>query len=130
MTTQNTKPVLHGGARRLPVRWLNVPAPPLTLSRYLVLPGEAVTLHSHTGKAEYWLVIAGSGIATIGDEEIPVAAGDVVATPPPVPHALLNTGEEPLVFVNVVQATGDGPITTTELAGTERAAGRFGREGP
>ncbi|MEJ1159167.1 cupin domain-containing protein [Prosthecomicrobium sp. N25] len=115
MTTPSPAPVLHGGARRLPVRWLNVEAAPMTVSRYLVLPGEAVTLHAHTGKAEYWLIVAGAGVARVGGVDLAVGPGDVVATPPPVPHALHNTGTEPLVFVNFVQPTGDGPISTTEL---------------
>lgn len=111
-----TSPVLHGGARRLPVRWLNHDPPPMTLSRYRVEPGESVGLHVHTGKSEYWVVVAGRGLASIGGRDIPVAEGDVVATPPGVPHALHNTGSEPLVFLNMVRPTGDAPITTTELA--------------
>jgi mannose-6-phosphate isomerase-like protein (cupin superfamily) len=115
MTHAPPLPVLHGGARRLPIRWVNLDPPPMTISRYLVAPGDAVSLHVHTGKAEYWVIVAGSGLVRIGEAEIPVAVGDVVATPPEVPHALVNTGAEPLVFVNLVQPSGVAPITTTEL---------------
>jgi mannose-6-phosphate isomerase-like protein (cupin superfamily) len=109
--------VLHGGAQRLPVRWANVEgAPPATISRYRVEPGAAVTRHVHTGKTEYWLIIAGQGIARVGADDIPVQEGDIVITVPRVPHELLNTGLEPLLFVNVVQPAGDEPVTTTELA--------------
>jgi mannose-6-phosphate isomerase-like protein (cupin superfamily) len=125
MTTERKPPdaaspgsptILHGGGQRLPVRWVNRDAPPMTISRYRVDPGEEIQLHVHTGKAEYWLVLAGTGRVTVGPDAFEVGEGDIVATGPTVPHALRNTGPTPLLFVNVVQATG-GPITTTELAG-------------
>jgi mannose-6-phosphate isomerase-like protein (cupin superfamily) len=108
--------VLHGGAQRQPIRWVNADVPPMTISRYRVAPGDQVSLHVHTGKAEYWVVVAGHGIVIIGNDRIAVQEGDVVVTPPLVPHALHNTGSEPLAFVNLVQPVGDAPITTTELA--------------
>lgn len=108
--------VLHGGGQRLPVRWINRDPPPMTISRYRVDPGEEITLHVHTGKAEYWLILAGSGVVRVGTDSLVVREGDIVATAPGVPHALRSTGTEALLFVNVVQPTG-GPITTTELAG-------------
>ncbi len=111
-----TPTILHGGGQRLPVRWVNRDVPPMTISRYRVGPGEKISMHVHTGKAEYWLVLAGTGTVTVGTEAFDVVEGDIVATEPTVPHALHNTGTTPLLFVNVVQATG-GPITTTELAG-------------
>ena len=107
--------ILHGGAQRQPVRWLNVETPPMTISRYRVAPGDKVSLHVHTGKAEYWVVVAGRGVVSIGAQELTVQVGDVVLTPPQVPHALLNTGTDPLEFVNLVQPVGNVPITTTEL---------------
>lgn len=109
--------VLHGGARRLPVRWVNIDgSPPIPISRYSMAPGDVCTLHVHTGKTEIWVIVAGQGFARIGAERITVMEGDVVITPPTVPHELVNTGEEPLVFLNVVQPTGDDPITTSEMA--------------
>lgn len=123
MTTRSDGPslskaaeILHGGARRLPLRWVNRATPPITISYYQVEPGESVSLHVHTGKAEYWVILAGAGMATVGGVAIAIAVGDIVATEPTIPHALKNTGAEPLRFLNVVQSTGDAPITTTELA--------------
>ena len=115
MNTRVTPIVLHGGAERLPVHWVNAPEPPARISRYRVAPGDEVSRHVHTGKAEYWVIVAGSGIARVGESSIPVSEGDIVATPPAVPHALLNTGDTPLIFVNIVQPTGNEPITTVEL---------------
>src|SRR5262245_32962921 len=116
MTTGDRPTVLHGGARRLPVRWLNVSdPPPVTISRYRVEPGEAVTRHVHTGKVEYWLILEGEGIARVGEQDFPVSVGDIVVTVPSVPHELRNIGASPLLFVNVALPSGDAPITTTEL---------------
>jgi mannose-6-phosphate isomerase-like protein (cupin superfamily) len=107
--------VLHGGAQRQPIRWLNVPAPPMTISRYRVAVGDTVSLHVHTGKSEYWIVLAGQGVVSLGDHRIDVKEGDVVVTLPLVPHALLNTGSVPLDFLNLVQPVQGVAITTTEL---------------
>jgi len=98
----------------MPLRWLNASPAPMQVSRYLIDAGAVVTLHVHTGKIEYWLVVRGEGIARIGEEPLQVREGDVVATTPGVPHSLRNTGTGPLEFVNFVQPTGE-PITTTEL---------------
>lgn len=113
---QGAPTVLHGGGRRLPVRWINRESSPITISRYCIDPGAEVSLHVHTGKLEYWLILAGAGIVRVGSDIFAVAEGDIIATEPTVPHALQNTGSVQLLFVNIVQATG-GPITTTDLTG-------------
>lgn len=115
MTTPSQSPVMHGGAERLPIRWVNAPVPPTVISRYRVAPGQSVSLHVHTGKAENWVIVAGSGVVRVGDETFPVIEGDIVATPPTVPHGLTNTGSIDLIFLNIVQPTGDAPITSVEL---------------
>jgi mannose-6-phosphate isomerase-like protein (cupin superfamily) len=106
---------LHGGAQRQPIRWVNVATAPMTVSRYKVEVGDTVSLHVHTGKAEYWVIVAGEGVVRLGDDEIAVREGDVVVTPPHVPHALRNTGTVVLDFLNLVQPVGGVAITTTEL---------------
>jgi mannose-6-phosphate isomerase-like protein (cupin superfamily) len=116
MTTPSKPAVLHGGAQRLPIRWANLEKPPITISRYRVAPGDQVSLHVHTGKAEYWVIVAGSGTVEVGDRTFAVSEGDVVWTPPRIPHALINTGGSPLEFVNIVQLVDGEPLSTTELA--------------
>ncbi len=109
------KQVLHGGAQRQPIRWINADAPSMTISRYRVAVGDTVSLHVHTGKAEYWVVLSGEGEMTLGNQTLAVREGDVIVTPPLVPHALRNTGAVTLDFLNLVQPVGDAAITTTEL---------------
>jgi mannose-6-phosphate isomerase-like protein (cupin superfamily) len=108
--------ILHGGAERLPLRWLNIEEPPARISRYRVASGASVSLHVHTGKAEYWVILSGHGVVRVGATSIPVAEGDIVVTPPSVPHGLINTGSADLTFLNIVQPTGD-EITSVEVAG-------------
>lgn len=107
--------VLHGGAERLAVTWVNVGVAPTRISRYRVGPGKSVSMHVHTGKAEHWVILAGEGIVRVGSESFPVREGDIVHTPPTVPHGLTTTGDTPLVFLNIVQPTGDEPITSIEI---------------
>lgn len=113
--TPNVAPRLHGGAQRQPIRWANVQTPPMTISRYKVDVGDTVSLHVHTGKAEYWVIVAGEGQVRLGDQEMAVKEGDVIVTPPEVPHALHNTGTVVLDFLNLVQPVGGVAITTREL---------------
>jgi mannose-6-phosphate isomerase-like protein (cupin superfamily) len=111
-----TKPeMMHGGGERLPVNWVNVEEPPARIARYRVAAGQTISLHVHTGKTEYWFIVAGEGRVRIGEAIHDVTEGDVVVTPPTVPHGLTNKGTTPLVFLNIVQPTGDEPITSVEL---------------
>ena len=107
--------IMHGGAERLPLNWINVADAPARIARYRVAPGKTVSMHVHTGKAEYWVIVIGRGTVRIGEQSLEVNEGDIVVTPPTVPHGLTNTGNGPLVFLNIVQPTGDTPITSTEL---------------
>ena len=112
----NSTARLHGGAQRQAIRWVNMAPPPMTISRYRVDIGDSVSLHVHTGKAEYWVIIAGEGLMRLGEEDITVREGDVIVTPPHVAHALLNSGTVILDFLNLVQPVGSEAITTRELA--------------
>lgn len=113
--TTDVLEIMHGGAERLAVNWVNADPPPARIARYRVPSGQSVSMHVHTGKAEYWAIVAGEGIVRVGDKSFPVKPGDIVFTPPTVPHGLTTTSAEPLVFLNIVQPTGDEPITSVEL---------------
>lgn len=115
MTTDTTK-ILHGGAERLALNWVNADPPPTRIARYRVAPGHSVSMHVHTGKAEHWVIVAGEGVVRVGEQSFTVRTGDIVHTPPTVPHGLTTTSAEPLEFLNIVQPTGE-PITSVELGG-------------
>jgi len=110
-----TTAVLHGGAQRQNLRILNADAAPLTFSWYAIAPAARCTSHVHTGKAETWLIVQGEGDARVDGKSFRVGPGDALVTRPGQPHELVNLGEQPLIFVNMVTIVSDEPVTTTEL---------------
>jgi mannose-6-phosphate isomerase-like protein (cupin superfamily) len=107
--------VLHGGAERQALRILNADTAPLTFSWYAIAPSARCLSHVHTGKAETWLIVQGEGEARVDGQDFRVGPGDALVTRPGQPHELVNLGQQPLIFVNMVTKIGDGPVTTTEL---------------
>ncbi len=49
---------------------------PTTVKILSVLPGKACSLQTHAHRAEFWVVIAGSGTITIGDAAREAVVGD------------------------------------------------------
>src|SRR5690606_7281288 len=80
MTSPIHSSMMHGGAERLPIRWVNAAPPPTVISRYRVAPGQSVSLHMHTGKSENWVIVSGSGTVRVGDASFVVTEGDIVVT--------------------------------------------------
>lgn len=69
--------------------------------RVEVMPGHRLSLQFHFHRSEHWVIVAGSGEATIGDDLLQLAPGDYVNIPCGARHRIHNTGREPLVFVEV-----------------------------
>jgi mannose-6-phosphate isomerase-like protein (cupin superfamily) len=69
--------------------------------RVTVKPGHRLSLQYHDHRSEHWVIVAGSGEATVGDTKTPVAPGDYVVIPCGTVHRIQNTGSESLVFVEV-----------------------------
>lgn len=61
--------------------------------------GSRTHLHRHRHTEELYHFTGGEGVMILGDERIPVRAGDTVAIAPGTPHALENTGREPLTLL-------------------------------
>lgn len=108
---------LHGRAERLATRIVNADSLPTTISWYRIPPAGMCTYHVHSGKDECWLIVAGSGRARVGDDHYDVGPGDFLVTHEGTPHSLVNTGETPLTFVNIVYPTGTGAISSREIPG-------------
>lgn len=70
-----------------------------SLAEATVQPGAITRLHRHRHSEEIYHVTAGRGLMQLGDEEFGIEAGDTVCIPPGTPHAVCNTGEEPLRFL-------------------------------
>lgn len=59
-----------------------------TVSLMTVLPGERLSLQSHTGRAELWIVIDDGALVQIGDNVRPCRAGEEMWIPANEKHRL------------------------------------------
>lgn len=66
-------------------------------------PGGGPRLHTHP-YLEVWVIFAGSGNFTAGDEVIAASTGDVVYVEAGLPHKFVATGTEPLRMVCIHNA--------------------------
>lgn len=59
--------------------------------------------HYHCATEEAIYVLSGTGIARIGEQRVPIRAGDWIAFPvgPDHAHQMINDGAEPLVYLCV-----------------------------
>jgi len=76
-------PAVHGNLRQ-------------SLAEATLQPGQATALHRHQQTEELYHVTAGHGLMRLGCDEFPIAPGDTVCISPGMPHAVHNTGDEPL----------------------------------
>lgn len=84
------RPSGAAGGKQLGVSILEVP------------PGKiSYPFHYHCANEEALYILAGTGIARIGDARVPVRAGDYVAYPvgPAHAHQLINDGDVPLRYL-------------------------------
>ncbi len=75
--------------------------PNYAVKRILVHPGARLSLQRHTHRAEHWIIVAGSGKVTRGNEVFPVAAGQQVLIGLSDAHRIENPGTEDLLFIEV-----------------------------
>ncbi len=63
-------------------------------------PGKDISSHVDPME-EIYMVLSGTGMMRVGDEEREVVAGDATWLPKGLPHSLVNTGKEDLVILVV-----------------------------
>jgi quercetin dioxygenase-like cupin family protein len=66
-------------------------------------PGKRIPLHTHSAE-EVFVVLAGEGVVTAGDEQWSASAGAVAVAPAFAPHGWENTGSETLKLVGFLPA--------------------------
>jgi uncharacterized cupin superfamily protein len=70
-----------------------------------VAPGRtAYPFHSHRANDELFYVLAGEGTLRLGEQRLPVKAGDVIGCPvggSETAHQLINTGSAPLRYLSI-----------------------------
>ncbi len=71
------------------------------VKRIEVTPGERISLQLHRHRSEHWFVVLGEGLATVGNRETAISPGDSLEIGRNVRHRIENTGDRPLVFIEV-----------------------------
>ena len=72
-----------------------------TVSLMTVLPGQRLSLQSHTGRAELWIVIDDGAIVQVGDNIREYKAADEIWIPANERHRLSCNGDNPVRVLEV-----------------------------
>lgn len=65
-------------------------------------PGQVQALHDHAEQDKFYLVLAGEGLFTVGDERQTCGAGALILAPAGVVHGVENQSAAPLTFLTVI----------------------------
>ncbi len=71
------------------------------VKRITVHPGKRLSLQSHRHRAEHWVVVAGTAVVTLNDDQLTLSTGESVYIPTGARHRLQNPGKEPLEVIEV-----------------------------
>ena len=71
------------------------------IKELIVNPGERLSLQKHQRRAEHWTVVTGEALVTVGENEILLKPGQSVDIPRGAVHRIMNSGDIPLVIVEV-----------------------------
>jgi len=72
-----------------------------TVSLMTVLPGQRLSLQSHTGRAELWIVIDDGAVVQVGDAVRECRAGEEIWIPVNERHRLSCSGDSPVRVLEV-----------------------------
>jgi len=67
----------------------------------MVAPRKRLSLQLHQYRAEHWVVVEGTPMVTIGNENLAVPVNESVFVPLKTPHRLENPGKEPVKIIEV-----------------------------
>ncbi len=73
----------------------------VTVSLMTVLPGQRLSLQSHTGRAELWIVLDDGAVVQVGDDVRELRAGEEVWIPANCRHRLSCRGARPVRVLEV-----------------------------
>ncbi len=89
-------PLAGGRALTIKVDSQQTPGVRMSMVSEDLPPGAEIEVHLHEREDEIIFIRTGRGIATLGDREVPVAAGATIYAPQGVWHGLRNTGDSTL----------------------------------
>lgn len=102
LSVQNVTVLKNRGKRSEQLVWpRNAPEASVTITR--VTPGSVSKQHAHSRSEQIWIVERGSGMLLLmGDKnQAELRTGDIIRTPPGDSHGIVNTGNEPLVYLAI-----------------------------
>ncbi|MBN1363859.1 MAG: phosphomannose isomerase type II C-terminal cupin domain [Syntrophaceae bacterium] len=76
-------------------------APGYKVKRFIVNPGGCLSLQLHHLRSEHWFVVAGLGIATVGNKKKSIRAGSSVDIPLKIKHQVQNSSDDNLIIIEV-----------------------------
>jgi mannose-1-phosphate guanylyltransferase/mannose-6-phosphate isomerase len=71
------------------------------VKRITVNSGQRLSLQMHHHRAEHWVVVQGTALATCGERQITLQPGETAYIPQGARHRLENSGQTPLVLIEV-----------------------------
>jgi mannose-6-phosphate isomerase-like protein (cupin superfamily) len=83
-------------------------------------PKSEIGVHLHSNEDEIIFIRMGTGVATLGDREVPVAAGDAVYVPQGVWHGLRNNSQDMLGMTAIYSPAGFEQIFKDRLIHPDR----------
>jgi mannose-6-phosphate isomerase-like protein (cupin superfamily) len=90
----------YPGVKRQSIVGRDTGAGSLHTSWVTIAPGARAYVHRHKVE-EAMLIVAGEGLAILGDETMPVQANETLLAPAGVRHGFVNTGSEPLIVSGI-----------------------------
>lgn len=98
-----------------PIRSVVTDSSDATVVAWYIKPGQEIGAHIHPNGQDTWTILSGSGeyyLDIVGNRKT-ITAGDVVVAPVKCVHGVFNHGDEPLIFISVVNPYDAGyePVT-------------------
>lgn len=79
-------------------------------------PGSEQPMHSHPEAEQVYVIVAGTGLMRVNDQEQEVGPGTLVFIPPGAKHSIRNTGSVSLVYVSATSPPFDMPAPESVFA--------------
>jgi mannose-6-phosphate isomerase-like protein (cupin superfamily) len=79
--------------------WRLVDLPELSVIEERMPPGASEKLHYHEHARQYFHILSGEALFTVGEEHVPVQAGEGIHIAPGSKHCVQNAGTQDLRFV-------------------------------
>src|SRR5512136_772287 len=103
LSVQNVTVLKNRGKRSEQLVWpRNAPEASVTITRVTMDPGSVSKQHAHSRSEQIWIVECGSGVLLMDNKsQAELRTGDIIRTPPGDTHGIVNTGNEPLVYLAI-----------------------------